>query len=188
MFPYPWQTDTAIGKRSWGYTTDNEFKSAYNIVTTLIDIVSKNGMLLLNIGPKPDGTFTAEETKVLSELGAWLKTNGEGIYETVPYKFYKEGETTASSGMFSEGDVAYTEHDFRFTYKNGALYVFQMKPSQTIEIKSLHTDRCGICIENISILGDNEVESCHCGTDGVTVQLKKAPDGNLPLCLKVELG
>ncbi len=187
IFPYPWQTDTAIGKRSWGYTTDNEFKSAFNIVTTLIDVVSKNGMLLLNIGPKPDGTFTAEETEVLSALGAWLRVNGEGIYGTVPYKFYKEGETAASSGMFSEGDLRYTPQDFRFTYKNGVLYAFQMQPGQTAEIKSLHTDRCGVCVENVRVLGDNEVEHFSCGKDGLFVRLKNAPQGDLPLCLKITL-
>ena len=188
VFPYPWQTDTAIGKRSWGYTTDNEFKSTYTVVTTLIDVVSKNGMLLLNIGPKPDGTFTAEETKVLAELGAWLKINGEGIYETVPYKFYKEGETAASSGMFSEGDVVYTPQDFRFTYKNGALYAFQMMPSREITIRSLHTDRCGTCVESVSVFGDNEVERFSCSDAGLTVLLKREPKKDLPLCLKIELG
>lgn len=187
IFPYPWQTDTAIGKRSWGYTADNEFKSPYTIVTTLIDVVSKNGMLLLNIGPKPDGTFTAEETAVLAALGAWLKRNGEGIYGTVPYKFYREGETRASAGMFSEGDLDYTEHDFRFTCKDGVLYAFQMKPAQTVELKSLHTSRCGICVSNVSVLGGDAVEDWHCGRDGLVVHLKEAPAGELPICLKIEL-
>ena len=187
IFSQPWQTDTAIGKRSWGYTKDNEFKSAYNVVTTLIDVVSKNGMLLLNLGPKPDGTFTDEETAVLRDLGAWLKTNGEGIYDTVPYKFYKEGDTSASAGMFAESDVAYTEHDFRFTYKPGTHYAFQMKPAQTVEIKSLHPDHCGTCVKNVSVLGENAVESFLCDDEGLSVRLKNAPADELPLCLKIEL-
>ena len=186
--PRPWQTDTAIGKKSWGYTKDNVFKDTVNIVTTLIDVVSKNGMLLLNLGPKPDGTFTLEETRVLSELGAWLRINGEGIYDTVPYKFFKEGETQGSAGMFSEGDVAYTEHDFRFTYKNGVLYAFQMHPSQTVEIKSLRPDHCGVCLGRVSVLGENAVETVSYGEDGLRVRLKTAPQGELPLCLKIELG
>lgn len=187
VFPYPWQTDTAIGKRSWGYTADNEFKSTYTVVTTLIDVVSKNGMLLLNIGPKPDGTFTEEETKVLSELGAWMKVNGEGIYETVPYKFYKEGNTAGSSGMFSESDVAYNEHDFRFTYKDGVLYAFQMLPSREITIQSLHTDRCGTCVKRVCVLGGNEIDQFTCSEKGLLVRLKHEPNQELPLCLKIEL-
>ena len=185
VFPYPWQTDTAIGNRSWGYTKDNTYKTAYECITTLIDVVSKNGMLLLNIGPKPDGTFTKEETQVLSEIGRWLQIIGEGIYGTQPYKFYKEGGHGASSGMFSEGAVKYDTHDFRFTYKNGSLYAFQMRPSQTIKINALHTDRCGVCVENIDVLGGNAVERFVCGKDGLTVTLRDAPADTLPQCLKI---
>ena len=187
VFPYPWQTDTAIGKLSWGYRKDNEYRSSYYCISTLIDIVSKNGMLLLNVGPKPDGTITEEEKQVLSEIGEWLRINGEGIYETIPYKFYKEGEHTAASGMFSEGNVDYDEHDFRFTYNNGILYAFQMKPSDEIVIRSLHTDRCGTCIENVEILGENEVEGFTCDSEGLNVKLKYKPAGNLPQCLKITL-
>lgn len=187
VFPYPWQTDTAIGKKSWGYIKDNEYKSTYEVITTLIDVVSKNGMLLLNIGPKADGTFTDEETKVLEELGEWMKANGEGIYETVPYKFYKEGENQAASGMFSEGDVEYTEKDFRFTYKDGVLYAFQMKPSKTVKINSLYTDRCGTCIENVSVLGNNKVKSFVCDKDGLLIELENEPGTDLPVCIKIEL-
>ncbi|MBR3149810.1 MAG: alpha-L-fucosidase [Eubacterium sp.] len=187
VFPYPWQTDTAIGKQSWGYRADNEYKTTYEVLTTLIDVVSKNGMLLLNVGPKSDGTFTDEETKVLAETGEWLSTNGEGIYETIPYKFYKEGEHEPSSGMFSEGAVAYDEKDFRFTYKNGAVYAFQMKPSKSITLTSFHTDRCGTCVENVEILGDNEVESFVCDREGLRIELKNAPTGDLPQCIKIVL-
>lgn len=187
IFPYPWQTDTAIGKESWGYRKDNTYKSTYEVVVTLIDVVSKNGMLLLNIGPKADGTFTAEETQVLKELGQWLSVNGEGIYETVPYKFYKEGDNQVASGMFSEGDVAYTEKDFRFTYKSGVLYAFQMNPSKSIQIHSLYTDRCGICIENVSVLGEQEVKHFACNQDGLHIELKEEPQTDLPICIKIEL-
>ena len=186
VFPYPWQTDTAIGIESWGYRKDNKYKSTRDVVSTLIDVVSKNGMLLLNVGPKPDGTLTEEETKLLKEIGSWIKTNGEGIYDTVPYKFYKEGDNHAASGNFSEGSVDYTENDFRFTCKEGALYAFQMKPSKKIVIRSLHTDRCGVCVGNVTVLGENEVKSFKCDKDGLTVELENEPEGDLPQCLKIE--
>ncbi len=187
IFPYPWQTDTAIGKRSWGYTTDNEFKTPYDCITTLIDVVSKNGMLLLNVGPKADGSITAEETAVLQSIGEWLTVNGEGIYETIPYKFYKEGEHAASSGMFSEGTVEYDEHDFRFTYKNGAIYAFQMKPSKEVHLNSFYTIKCGILIENVELLG-GEVESFVCNADGLSITCKDEPKTDLPQCFKITLG
>jgi alpha-L-fucosidase len=185
--PRPWQTDTAIGKASWGYRFDNEYKTTYDIVTVLTDVVSKNGMLLLNVGPKADGTFTAEETKVLEETGKWLGVNGEGIYETVPYKYYMEGEHKVSTGMFSEGDVDYNVHDFRFTYKAGTVYAFQMKPSKEILIKSFNTDRNGICVEDVQILGDNEIESFTCDRDGLAITLKNEPASDLPQCIKIVL-
>ncbi|MBP5183613.1 MAG: alpha-L-fucosidase [Lachnospiraceae bacterium] len=183
----PWQTDTAIGRYSWGYTTNNSFKSSYECLTTLIDVVSKNGMLLLNLGPKPDGTFTEEETKVLSDIGKWLSVNGEGIYETVPYKFYKEGEHQAKTGMFAEGEIPYDEKDFRFTYRDGILYAFQMKPSKEVKITSLHNDKCGTWVEKVEVFGDNAVASFGNGDDGLSIVLEKEPADIMPLCFKITL-
>lgn len=185
----PWQTDTAIGKHSWGYRRDNCYKGAYEIVTTLIDVVSKNGMLLLNVGPKPDGSITEEETKTLLETGRWLRENGEGIYGTTCWKFYKEGNHQAGSGMFSEGDVAYTPEDFRFTYKPGVVYAFQMKPpaAKNVTLKSFPTQRCGYCIKNVSTLGENLAESFSCNGEGLHVSLKNTGSSQLPICYKIEL-
>ena len=103
------------------------------------------------------------------------------------YKFYKEGDNQVASGMFSEGEVEYTEKDFRFTYKNGYLYAFQMRPSKKIQIHSLYTDRCGICVNNVSVLGNNKVRNFVCNKDGLSVELEKEPENDLPVCLKIEL-
>ena len=187
IFASPWQTDTAVGNGSWGYRKDNTYKSAYEVAATLIDVVSKNGMLLLNIGPKPDGTFTDEETAVLAEIGAWLKVNGEGIYDTVPYKWYREGEHKAASGMFSEGRVAYEETDFRFTYKDGCVYVFQMKPAKTALVTTLHTDRCGVCVKDVEVLGSNAVERFSGGREGLRIELRDEPASAMPQCFKITL-
>ncbi len=77
--PFAWQTDTAIAKNSWCYTEHNNFKKAKDILCDLVDIVSKNGCLLLNVGPKADGTISKEDTAVLTEIGEWLSINGEAI-------------------------------------------------------------------------------------------------------------
>ena len=137
--PIPWQTDTAIGKDSWGYRKDNTYKGTRQIITDLIDIVSKNGMLLLNIGPKPDGTITDEETQVLKELGEWMKLNGEGIYGTTFWKQFGEGDVNNEEGFFKDREEkAFTEKDFRFTYKRGSIYAFQMRPNgENAVIKAL---------------------------------------------------
>lgn len=141
----------------------------------------------MNVGPKADGTFTHEETEVLRELGEWIKLNGEGIYESLPYKFYKEGENQVCSGMFSESEVEYNEKDFRSTYKPGTIYAFQMKPSKTAKINSLHTDRCGICIKNVSSLTNDEIKSFTCDSNGLFIELNSKPEANLPICYKIEL-
>ena len=86
--PYFWQTDTAIALNSWCYTENNHFRPYGELIQDLVDIVSKNGCLLLNVGPKPDGTFTEEDTAILQGIGRWLKINGEAIYNTRPWRMY----------------------------------------------------------------------------------------------------
>lgn len=74
----PWQTDTAIGLKSWGYTQDNQYKSPEIILNNLVDVVSKNGNLMLNVGPKADGSIGAEDTAVLKAIGEWLIVSDNG--------------------------------------------------------------------------------------------------------------
>lgn len=188
--PVPWQTDTAIGKCSWGYIKDNQFKSSRQIICDLVDIVSKNGMLLLNIGPKADGTITDEETKVLLDMGDWLSINGEGIYGTRPWKQFGEGTVNNKEGFFQDGDEkAFTNEDFRFTYKNCCLYAFQMRPSgKTVTIKSLARTGChDFLLGNISVLGGNGIERAERTNEGLTIILKNEPANDLPLCFKIEI-
>jgi alpha-L-fucosidase len=114
--PFPWQYDTSISNKSWGYVEHDTFKSPQFVIDQLVDIVGKNGNLLQNIGPRSDGTIPLEVQQVLREVGAWLKINGESIYGTWPWKTYGEGPTKVSSGSFHDTDTAaYTAQDFRFT-------------------------------------------------------------------------
>ncbi|MEZ4663456.1 MAG: alpha-L-fucosidase [Caldilineaceae bacterium] len=77
-----WQNDTSVSKNSWGYIDGHDYKAANDIIGDLIDVVSKNGALLLNIGPRADGTIPDAEQEMLREIGRWLAVNGEGIYGT----------------------------------------------------------------------------------------------------------
>jgi alpha-L-fucosidase len=125
--PLYWQTDTSVSNKSWGYIKDDTFKSPAFIVQQLIDIVSKNGNLLLNIGPRSDGTIPDEVQQVLRDVGLWLKTNGEAIYGTRPWKIYGEGPTKVAAGSFHDTDTAnYTAEDFRFTTKGKTLYAIEL--------------------------------------------------------------
>lgn len=121
--PFIWQTDTAVAKNSWCYTENNDYKSPREIICDLVDIVSKNGRLLLNIGPKADGTIPDEDRHILLEIGKWLSVNGEAIYGSAVWRYAAEGPTKVEEGQFADGnDKNYTSRDIRFTVNNGCLY------------------------------------------------------------------
>lgn len=114
--PRFWQTDTAVAKGSWGYVAGQDYKTVGALVGDLVDIVSKNGALLLNIGPRLDGTIPEEEEALLLGIGRWLAVNGEAIYGTRPWHVFGEGPTRVVEGSFNDTKrAAFTSHDIRFT-------------------------------------------------------------------------
>jgi len=127
IVPDHWQTDTSISDASWGYIEHDTFKTPAFLVDQLVDIVSKNGNLLLNFGPRSDGTIPDEVRATLLEMGAWLKVNGEAIYATTPWKTFGEGPTQVQAGSFHDTDTKpYTAEDFRFTAKGSTVYAIGM--------------------------------------------------------------
>jgi len=123
-----WQTDTSVSWRDWSYIRNDSFKTVDEIVRELVDIVSKNGVLLLDVGPKPDGAIPPEPQALLRGLGAWLNVNGEAIYSTRPCWAlgFGEGNHNAGGGGFSDKAVQYDSHDFRFTQKGNSIFVIAM--------------------------------------------------------------
>ena len=138
--PYIWQTDTAVANNSWCYTPCNSYKSATQIICSLVDIVSKNGRLLLNIGPKADGTIPDKDREILLEIGDWLKTNGEAIYGAKLWRKSAEGPTKIEEGQFADSEAKqFTSEDIRFTVNGGSIYAtcLNMKNKNSVCIKSL---------------------------------------------------
>ena len=129
--PFIWQADTSVARNSWGYTEGNDYKSAEELIWDLVDVVSKNGSLLLNVGPRADGVIPEEDASLLRQIGTWLDANGEAIYGTHPWRKFGEGPTQIVEGQFSDGEAKrFTCEDFRFTMKGDALYAIAMKPSK----------------------------------------------------------
>lgn len=123
--PFYWQTDTAVARNSWCYTETLDYKESYEIICDLIEVVAKNGNLLLNIGPKKDGTIPEKDREILLDIGNWLEVNGEGIYDSKPWRVSGEGPTEVREGQFQEGTLKnYTSQDIRYTTKGSYVYGF----------------------------------------------------------------
>jgi len=154
----PWQTDDAVSYKSWGYIPEDSFKSSKYLINNLIDIVSKNGCLLLNIGPRSDGTIPEEAQERLLAIGKWLDINGEAIYATRPWKIFGEGPTKVVGGAFSDDkDKPFTADDIRFTTKGKTLYAISMDiPKKDLLIASLSSTALTQKIISVELLGANE--------------------------------
>jgi alpha-L-fucosidase len=186
--PLYWQTDTSISNKSWGYIKNDTFKSPQFVVQQLIDIVSKNGNLLLNIGPKPDGTIPDEVQQVLRDVGSWLAVNGDAIYGTRPWRVYGEGPTQVAAGSFHDTDTAnYTAEDFRFTTKGNALYAIEMGWSAGGEavIHSLGTGAGSQKVESVALLGSDAKIQARQEADGLHLQLPAQAPGKYAYVFRV---
>jgi alpha-L-fucosidase len=156
---YPWQTDTSIG--DWYYRTGQKYKTSTEIIQMLVDIVSKNGNLLINVVQTPEGDLEADMLQILDEIGIWTSANGEGIYGSRPWKIYGEKPADKSEkklGRFDE-NFGFTSKDIRFTSQGNTLYAFCLgKPETDILIRSLAlsstlTDKP---VASVTMLGSKE--------------------------------
>lgn len=192
--PYAWQTDTAVARNSWCYTDSLDYKSSSEVICTLADVVSKGGNLLLNIGPKADGTIPAGDRKILEDLAAWMAVNGEAINGAKCWRKFAEGPTAGAEGQFQDGkEIPYTSQDYRFTVNHGAIYAICMKCPEDgrFTVRSLKAaadhnlpEFQGI-IRDVELLGHGKV-CWQADTDGLRVCAENLhADG--PVVLKIAL-
>ena len=186
--PLYWQTDTSVSNKSWGYIKDDTFKSPEFIVHQLIDIVSKNGNLLMNIGPRSDGTIPDEVQQILLDVGAWLNVNGEAIYGTRPWRIYGEGPTKVVPGLFHDTDTThYTPEDFRFTTKAEVLYAIGLAWPEKGEavIHSLALAAGTRRVQSVALLGSDAKLEFAQGADGLHVRLPAQAPAKFAYALRV---
>ena len=192
----PWQTDTCIG--SWHYELSvfdrHRYKTALQVTQMLIDIVSKNGQLMLSIPLRGDGTLDEDEVQILEGLASWIAPNGEGIYSTRPWKVYGEGPSvsiTAPAGQFGGArDVrAYTAEDMRFTSKGDLLYAFVMAWPEggKVTIKSLAqgSEHYPKDIARVELLGSNGPLNFTREATGLVVTLPEQKPNDFAYALKI---
>jgi alpha-L-fucosidase len=187
--PLYWQTDTSVSNKSWGYIENDTFKSPQFVVDQLIDIVSKNGNLLLNIGPRSDGTIPEQVQQVLQDVGAWLTVNGEAIYGTRPWRTYGEGPTKVTAGSFHDTDVAnFKPEDFRFTAKGDALYIIGLAwpASGEAVVRSLATIVGSKPVASVDLLGGDPSLHFEQRGDGLHVHLPAQPPAKYAYVLRVK--
>ena len=190
MKDFPWLTDDSIDWKAWSDISDPDYKSTNRIIDFLVDVVSKNGCLLLNITPKANGEIPEPVKERLLEIGAWLDQNGEAIYGTRPWEVYGEGPAKVTEGHLSERENAdNTSEDIRFTVKDETLYAIQLdwpKSSETL-IKTLGTNNKMLQrdIKSIELLGYPLKLKYSRKEDGLHITLPKEPVGKHAFVFKI---
>jgi len=174
---FPWLADISIDWKAWCHISNPDYKSTNRLIDFLVDAVSKNGAVLLNITPKANGEIPDEVKKRLLETGQWLDLNGEAIYGTRPWKIYGEGPQQIVEGHLSEREnPEAVAEDIRFTTKNDILYAITLAwPDDNLVIKSLSPSRDLLerKVERVEMLGSSEELNWQMTDAGLEVEMPK---------------
>jgi alpha-L-fucosidase len=183
---FPWLTDDSIDWNSWTHVANPNYKSANRLIDFLVDVVSKNGGVLLNITPTAQGEIPKPVRERLLAVGNWLKINGEAIYDTRPWTIFGEGPAEVIEGHLSEHkNKDNTEKDIRFTTNGNTLYATVMDwPTEDILIRALAKEL--MAIKRIHLLGSDETIFWHQDSHGLHIQAPKIKAGEHAFVFKIE--
>jgi len=176
----PFEAGTCIGQ--WHYKKDLDYKPVGQVVRMLVDIVSKNGTLLLSIPQRGDGTIDEREVAFLHGMAKWNAVNGEGIFSSRPWRIFGEGPTQVPRGRAADQPLPYTAGDLRFTAKDGKLYVFVMAiPVDTIEVRSLALGaEFARPVADVALVGSDEPIRWTQATDALKIEKpERMPSGDV---------
>jgi alpha-L-fucosidase len=189
----PWQTDTCVGE--WHYNRQAKYKTPKQVVDMLVDIVSRNGNLMLNFPLPNSGALDAQELKILDEISRWMAVNSEGIYSTRPWKSFGDGpvaSTPPAAGRgprFNEaGRKDFTAEEIRFTTKGSTLFAFVMGwPEKQTTIKPLATNSsvAQVKVKNVELLGFKGKVKWTQDEKGLTIQLPEQKPSDHAIAFKI---
>jgi alpha-L-fucosidase len=200
IYPYPWQSDDAIGS-TWGYTTGMHYRPADDVVREIVELASMGGNLMLNVSPMGDGSIPDAQQKILQSVGEWLRINGEGIYDSRPWKRYGEGPdvpaecppdwkggSTANqeNAIKRDSRIPITEADFRYTTVKDLLYAFGLKyPAGEATLRSLNSNAAKV--ERVTLLGtEMKPVRFRQTNDALFVSLPPGTSDPMPYALRIE--
>ena len=177
----PWQTDTSVSVRSWGYVQNDEYRDAGSLIDEMVDVVSKNGNFLLNVGPKADGTIPEQARTVLLEIGKWMNTNGEAIYGSRPWILFGEGPTKVKTSALNSDKQEFRPEDIRFTTHGDALYAIAMgwPANGEVQVRTLWRGNpyAGGEVCSVALLGSDSQLTWTQKEDGLHIRLPSSkPD------------
>jgi len=191
----PWMTDETISKGSWCYTENLEIKGSADVLHVLIDIVSKNGILLLNVSPMSDGTIPENQKQVLVDLGAWLDAYGESIYDTRPWYTFGEGPTKEPEGHFDNHQeflkIKYSWKDIRYTTKGDVIFATLLGwpgAGEVLVLNAFAEDNLSGSLEiaSVSLMGCSDQIEWEVTQNGLSVLTPKEAPDEMAIVFKIE--
>lgn len=185
--PWMWATDLA---GNWFYRKGAKTRMSIPVlIGNAVDAISKNGVVMMNVGLKGDGTLPEPQAIMLRAFRDWIAINGDGIYGTRPWKVFGEGPLEIVTKRTGENLNEYSSKDIRFTTKDGNLYAFVLAaPTEGVLIEALKSK--GIldkAIKGISLLGSNEQISWKQTNEGLTINQPKQLPSQPAVCFKIIL-